>query len=105
MSYGLIYYDYIQKYHENYYIITLDKEFKIYGFTDIEQFCSKLNINYSNLKMKIIGNHIGLFIPDIFMMLEYKNGHFALTKNNCELKGHFYPIDETDDLKNFKGDL
>ena len=94
LSYGLIYYNYIQKSHNNNYIIILDKELKIYGFTEIAKFCSQFKINFSNLKMKIIGYHIGLIIPDIFMILEYKGGQFDISKKNYELKGHFYPVEQ-----------
>ena len=99
LSYGLIYYNYIQKSHNNNYIIILDKELKIYGFTEIAKFCSQFKINLSNLKMKIIGYHIGLIIPDIFMILEYKDGQFYITKKNYELKGHFYPVEQINNLK------
>ena len=99
LSYGLIYYNYIQKSHKNNYIILLDKEFKIYGFTQMDNFGPKLNINIFNLKNKIIGYHIGIIIPEIFMILEYKNGYFDINKNDCELKGNFYPVEQINNLK------
>ena len=45
LSYGLIYYNYIQKFYENNYIILLDEDFKIHGISEINNFFSFFNIN------------------------------------------------------------
>ena len=95
LSQGLIYYNYIQKINENNYIILLDKEFIIYGFKKIENF----GLNSINFNSKLLGNHIGLIIPDILLLLEYKNEEFNINKIGSELKGYIYPIENINNLK------
>ena len=101
LSYGLIYYTYIQKINEPNFIIILDKDLKINGFTEMSQTGSSFTMsNGFNLSPNIIGFHIGMIIPDIFSLLEYKNEEFIINKIDHELKGYLYPIDKVNDLKN-----
>ena len=98
LSYGLIYYNYIQKFDENNYIILLDKDFKIHGFSEMNNFCSLFNI-INRFNSIILGYHIGLIIPNILFQLENKNGELSINKMGSELKGHLYPINRPDNLK------
>ena len=98
LSYGLIYYNYIKKNNENNYIILLDRDFIINGFSGLDNFCSLLNIN-NNFNSIILGYHIGLIIPNILMLLEYKDGEFQILKTDYELKGYFYSIYAINKLK------
>lgn len=67
LSYGLIYYSYLQKINEPNFIIVLDKDLKINGFTEMSQTGSLFTMNNGfNLSHNIIGFHIGMIIPDIF---------------------------------------
>ena len=101
LFYGLIYFTYIQKLHEQNFNILLDKELKINGFTELDEKGSELTINNGiNLSQNILGYHIGSILPDIFSLLEFKDDEFCITKTDCELKGILYAADKVRDLKN-----
>ena len=55
--------------------------------------------NGFDLSYNIIGNHIGIVIPDILSILEYKDEEFNVTKTDCELKGNLYSVEKVKDLK------
>ena len=100
LSYGLIYYTYIQKIIDSNFLIILDKDLKINGFTEIGQIGSQFTMdNEFNLTQSIIGYHIGTIIPDILSLLEYKNEEFNIIKKDTELKGYLYPIENYKDIK------
>jgi hypothetical protein len=101
LTYGLIFFAYLQKIHESNFNIILDKDFKINGFTETAEITTEYTVNNKfNLSYNIIGNHIGIIIPDILLLLEFKNDEFDLIKKDCELKGNLYAIDKVKDLKN-----
>ena len=101
LYYGLIYYIYLQKIHDLNFIITLDKDLRITGFTEMAQINSSFTMNnLFNLSNNIIGYHIGLIIPDILSLLEYRNGEYNIVKKDYELKGYLYPIEKTKEIKN-----
>ena len=101
LFYGLIYFTYIQKLHEQNFNILLDKELKINGFTEIEEKDSEFTIiNGINLSQNILGYHIGAILPDIFSLLEFKDEEFSISKLDYELKGILYSADKVKDLKN-----
>ena len=78
-------YTYIQKINEPNFIIILDKDLKINGFTEMSQTGSSFTMsNGFNLSPNIIGFHIGMIIPDIFSLLEYKNEEFIINKIDHE---------------------
>ena len=100
LNYGLIYYTYIQKVHEANFIIIIDKDLKINGYTEISQAGSSFTLsNGFNLPSNILGYHICIFIPDILALIEYKNDQFYITKKDCELKGYLYPVEKLNNLK------
>ena len=100
LSYGLIYYIYLQKIFNENFIIILDNDLKINGFTEMNNFDSSFTINDGfNLSQNIIGYHIGLIIPDILFFLKYKNEEFKIIKLNSELKGYLYPVERIKDIK------
>ena len=101
LNYGLIYYTYIQKVHEDNFIIVIDKDLKINGYTEMSQAGSSFTLsNGFNLTPNILGYHIGIFIPDILALIEYKNDQFDITKKDYELKGYLYPVENLNNLKN-----
>ena len=86
-------------------MIILDKDLKINGFSDISQEGSSFTMNNKryNLNPIIIGYHIGLIIPDILLLLEYKNDEFNIIKKDYLLKGYLYPIEkEKEKIKDIK---
>jgi len=100
LSYGLIYFTYIQKIHEPNFNILLDKDFKVNGFTETAEITTEYTVNNGfDLSYNIIGNHIGIVIPDILSILEYKDEEFNITKTDCELKGNLYSVEKVKDLK------
>ena len=100
LSYGLTYLVYLQKVKESNFIILLDKDLKINGFTEIINAGNSFTMrNGYNLNQTILGYHIGLIIPDILPLLEYKNDEFNVIKKNCELKGYLYTTNKFNNLK------
>ena len=101
LSYGLIYYSYLQKIHDSNFLVIIDKDLKINGFTEIGEPGSPFTMdNEFNLTKNIIGYHVGLIIPDILSLLEYKNDEFNIIKLDTELKGYLYPVENSKDIKN-----
>ena len=101
LYYGLIYYLFIEKINDSNFIMVVDKDLKINGFTEISQPGSLFIVNnVFNLSPSIIGYNIGLIIPDILPLLEYNNNEFNITKKDCELKGYLYPVEKTRELRN-----
>ena len=101
LYYGLIFYVYLQKIHDPNFIIILDRDLKINGFTEIAQTGSSFTMsNVYNLSNNILGNNIGMIIPDILTLIEYKNDEFNIVKKNYELKGYLYPIEKIREIKN-----
>ena len=101
LSFGLIYFTYIQKIHDSNLIIVLDNDLKINGFTEMAQTGSPFTMsNGYNLTHGILGYHIGVIIPDILPLLEYKNNEFNIIKKDFELKGYLYPVEKTLEIKN-----
>lgn len=79
----------------------LDKDLKISGYTEMSQNGSSFTINNGfNITQSIIGYNIGLIIPDILPLIEYKNDEFIISKKNCELKGYLYPVEKAKVIKN-----
>ena len=101
LSYGLVYYIYLQKIIDSNFIIVLDKNLQINGFSQMLEGGSQFTtIGRYNLTHSLYGYHIGLIIPDILTLLEYKNGEFNISKQNLELKGYLYQINKIKDIKN-----
>jgi len=100
LSYGLIYFNYLQKIYDNKFVIILDKDLKINGFSSIDSSGSPFILNNDfNLDNKIIGYHIGIIIPDILFLLNYENEEFTVIEKNNELKGNFYYVDDLREIK------
>ena len=60
--------------HDQQFLIILDKDLKINAFSEISQAGSSFTINNGfNLNHNILGYNIGLIIPDILLLLEYRN--------------------------------
>ena len=97
ISYGLAYFCYTEKILHSNFVIILDKDLKINGFSEID---APFTIEKGyNLKHGLYGYHIGLIIPDILPMLEYKNEEFNFIKTKMELKGYLY---QTNNVMNVK---
>ena len=94
LFYGLIFFMHLEKINEQNLIILLDKELKISCFTQIQSSSFfTMNDGY-NLSHEILGNHIGVIIPDIVSLLQYKCDKFKITKIDYELKGYLYSFDK-----------
>ena len=101
LTFGLIFFIYLQKFSEQNFIVLLDENLIINGFTQTN--IMNNNITMSNnygLSHYINGHHIGLIIPEIILHMDYdiKNNTFLLHKNNIDLKGNLYSISNFKDL-------
>ena len=95
ISFGLIYFIYVQKLQEPNFIIILDENFIINGFTEMNQIGSNFTMNNNyGLTQFINGYHIGSIIPEILLQMNYdiKTKAFAFSKVDIDLKGYLYPI-------------
>ena len=112
LSFGLNYLAYLIKNKEKNFIIVVDKDLKINGFTedfgsggnnDMENFIIKGN-NFG-LTQSIIGHHIGMVIPDILLYLEFdgEKNSFDIKKVDSELKGNLYLINPWKELEHKVG--
>ena len=93
LSFGLIYIGYITKIQDHSFVIVLDKDLNINGFTEMNKsgMPFTMNNNYG-LTQSLYGHHIGTVIPEILLQMEYKNDKFIVPKNEMELKGNLYPV-------------
>ena len=93
ISYGLIYICYLRKILDNTFMIILDKNLKITGFTETTTAGASftMNSNYG-LTQSLQGHHIASVIPEILLQMEYKNGQFIISKSEVDLKGNLYPV-------------
>ena len=70
LSFGLIFIIYLQKIQEQNFIIILDENLCINGFTEMNQIGSNFTMNNNyGLTYSINGYHIGLIIPEILLQL------------------------------------
>mgnify|MGYP006873009655 CR=1 FL=1 len=102
LVYGLVYFILLTKNQEHEFIITLDKDFKIDGFTEMNQgnnftLSNNLNNNY-NLSSSSINHHIGIIIPELLLQLCYKDNCFYVSKNNMDIKGTLYSINNIKEI-------
>ena len=102
LAYGLIYFILLKKIINHEFIITLDKDFKIDGFTEMNQGNSfTLNSNQSNnynISSNAINHHIGIIIPEILLQLFFKDNYFYIVKNNIDIKGNLYSVNNIKDF-------
>ena len=93
ISLGLVYISYIRKIFDNTFVILLDKNLKIAGFTETSSagVAFTMNSNYG-LTQSLQGHHIASVIPEILLQIEYTNGKFIVSKNEVDLKGNLYPV-------------
>ena len=102
ITYGLIFFSLLTKISDHEFVITLDKDFKIDGFTEMNQGNSfTLNSNHNNnyhLSSNLINHHVGIVIPEILFQICYKDNYFFINKNNIDMKGNLYSITNLKDL-------
>jgi len=93
ISFGLIYITYIRKILDNTFMIILDKNFKITGFTETATAGAAftMNSNYG-LTQSLQGHHIASVIPEILLQMEYKDEQFIVSKSDIDLKGNLFPV-------------
>ena len=100
LNYGLIYYVYLEKIYKSNFLIILDKDLKINGFSEMggkgTSFTMELGYNLSH---NLYGYHIGLIIPDILPLIIYKNDEFQFIKKDLELKGYLYQVNDLIPIK------
>ena len=93
LSFGLIYIGYITKTQEHSFVIVLDKDLYINGFTEMTKSGAPFTMNNNyGLTQSLYGHHIGTVIPEILLQMEYKDEKFIVPKNEVELKGNLYPV-------------
>ena len=101
LSYGLIYTVYITKIQDHNFILILDKDFKINGFTEMTQSGASFTMNNNyGLTQGLHGHHISLVLPEILLQLEYKDQKFLIPKSEIDLKGNLYPVAVWKELDN-----
>ena len=102
LTFGLIYFTLLTKIQDHEFTLILDKDFKIDGFTEMNQGTNfTLNNNLSNnynLSSQVINHHIGLIIPEILLQICYKDNVFYMEKNNIDIKGNLYSYNNLKDL-------
>ena len=93
LSFGLIYIGYITKTQEHSFVIVLDKDLNINGFTEMTKSGAPFTMNNNyGLTQSLYGHHIGTVIPEILLQMKYKDEKFIVPKNEIELKGNLYPV-------------
>ena len=93
LSFGLIYIGYITKSQDHSFVIVLDKDLNINGFTEMTKSGAPFTMNNNyGLTQSLYGHHIGTVIPEILLQMEYKDEKFSVPKNEIELKGNLYPV-------------
>ena len=97
LSYGLIYIVLIEKIKDGNFIIVLDENFRITGFSNGLSLGKNENFTYNNLNVyglnqEIIGIHIAVIIPEILFNIIFKNGQYSIKNENAEIKSLLYPI-------------
>ena len=93
LSFGLIYIGYITKTQEHSFVIVLDKDLNINGFTEMTKSGAPFTMNNNyGLTQSLYGHHIGTVIPEILLQMQYKDEKFIIPKNEVELKGNLYPV-------------
>ena len=93
LSFGLVYIGYITKSQEHSFVIVLDKDLNINGFTEMTKSGAPFTMNNNyGLTQSLYGHHIGTVIPEILLQMEYKDEKFYVPKNEIELKGNLYPV-------------
>ena len=103
LLYGLIYFAYIKKFQEKHFILILDQNLIINGFTGINQIDSNFTMNNNyGLSNNICGHHIGLLIPEILQHIKYdeRNNSIYLPHDHIDYKGFLYPIHYPKELDN-----
>ena len=101
LSYGLIYTVYITKVQDHNFILILDKDFKINGFTEMTQGGASFTMNNNyGLTQGLYGHHISLVLPEILLQLEYQDNKFTIPKSEIDLKGNLYPVAVWKELDN-----
>ena len=102
LTFGLIYIALATKIKDHEFIITLDNNFKIDGFTEMNS-GNSFTLNNTqgssyNLSSSYINKHIGILIPEILLQLRYKDNVFYIN-NNIDIKGNLYSIGNSKDLE------
>ena len=102
LTYGLIYIALITKIKDHEFIILLDNNYKIDGFTEMNSgnsFTLNSNQNSSyNLSNNLLNKHIGMIIPEILLQLRYKDNMLVIN-NNIDIKGNLFSGVNSKDLE------
>ena len=100
LCYGLIYFVYLHKIIDSDFIIMLDNNLKISGFSEMKRNESTFEIgNQYNISPILYGYHICIIIPSIFPLIYYKNGEFNLIKKESKIKGNLYSTNKIETMK------
>ena len=102
LMYGLVFFVLLTKIQDHEFIITLDKDFRIDGFTEMNQGNDfTLNYNKNNnyyLSSNLINHHAGIVIPEILLQICYKDNCFFVSKTNIDIKGTLHSVNNLKDI-------
>ena len=97
LNLGLIFIVSIFKLKDKQLLIVLDENLKINSLSEANSIKEEYTINKLNnfgLNNNLVDRNVCLIIPEILNNLEYKSQKFEILKNDIELKGILYPINE-----------
>ena len=95
LLYGLSFIIHLEKVVDNTFMIIVDGQLKIIGFTEkSNSFKSYEELNKENygLNLSHIGTSVCSILPEIVPFLEYKNNEFNIITYEKEIKGNLYPV-------------
>ena len=99
-KFGLIYFCYIKKLSTNTFNIMLDKNLKITCYTDIiKEGSNSLIVQFFGEKPPLSNRNICVFIPEILKQIQYKDESYSFIKNDIDLEGNFYPINNISEVE------
>ena len=99
-KFGLIYICYLKKISTNTFNIMLDKNLKITCYTDLgKEGNNSLNSQFFGKKLSLTNRNICVFIPEILKQIQYKDESYSFLKNDIDLEGNFYPIENINEVE------
>ena len=97
LNLGLIFIVSIFKLKDKQLLIVLDENFKINSLSETHNTKEEYTLNRPNhfgLNNNLIDKNVAIIIPEILNNLEFKNQKFEVIKNDIEIKGILYPIND-----------
>ena len=107
LTFGLIFILYVEKTEERDFVILLDKDLIIDSFTEMNP---KYGIDFSmgniyGITQNILKHNIGIILPEILLNVIYKNNYFQFPKQNMDIKGNLYLLDNMEEVDTYVNNL